>query len=249
MTTPWWETFFDETYADFGLAAADPERVAGIVEFLLETLDVKAGDRLFDQCCGIGRLSLPLARRGLRVVGVDQVAGYLERARAAAASMDLPVECHCADAMAFVADPPCHGAVNWFTSFGYHEDDAVNVRMFQRAYESLRPGGRYAVDYISMPMVFARFQTRHFTEKEPGGVIVLEEPKPDFARGMIESEWTFLHTDGRRDRRRVSTRIYMPHEIVALLRRCGFGAIELYGSTGGEPFDRLSPRCIAVARK
>ena len=249
MTARWWHSFFDETYADFGLATTTPERVARAVNFLLDKLDVKAGDRLLDQCCGIGRLSLPLARHGVHVVGVDQEAGYVERARAHADQLGVSAKFHCADAFEFVAEPPCDAACNWFTSFGYDDDDQVNIRMFQRVFESLRPGGRFAVDYLSMPMIFARFQTRHFTEQETGGLIVLEAPTPDFARGMLDCDWTFIHPDGKRTRRRVSTRMYLPHEIVALLRRSGFGDVDLYGSTDGEPYDRLSPRCIAVARK
>ena len=80
-------------------------------------------------------------------------------------------------------------------------------------------------------------------------VLVLEAATPDFRRGMIDSEWTFLHPDGRRDRRHVSTRMYMPHEIVAMLERCGFGIDGLYGSVDGEPFELESRRCIVVARK
>ena len=43
--------------------------------------------------------------------------------------------------------------------------------------------------------------------------------------------------------------MYLPHEIVGLLRRCGFGDVELLGSIEGEAFGLDTPRCIAVARK
>ena len=39
------------------------------------------------------------------------------------------------------------------------------------------------------------------------------------------------------------------HEIVGLLKRCGFGDVELFGSIEGEAFGLDTPRCIAVARK
>ena len=83
----------------------------------------------------------------------------------------------------------------------------------------------------------------------PDSVIVVEEPVPDFVRGMIDSVWTFIHPDGRREQRRIATRMYMPHEIAGLLTRCGFDGVELHGSVEGEPYGLDAPRCIAVARK
>jgi SAM-dependent methyltransferase len=248
--TPWWPAFFDETYASFGLVDRDPERARRTVDFLFDVLQLQPGMRLFDQCCGIGRLSVPLAERGIHVVGVDQAAAYVERARAD--TRGLPAEFHCADAHAFVAPEPCDAAINWFTSVGYVEDDEANARIFERAHASLKPGGRYAVDYQNVPRVLREFRERFFQgpgPDDPEGVIVVEESAADFARGMIDSVWTFIHPDGRRDRRRVSTRLYMPHEIAGLLRRCGFERIELYGSVEGEPFGLNTARCITVARR
>ena len=76
-----------------------------------------------------------------------------------------------------------------------------------------------------------------------------EQPVLDFARGMIDSVWTFIHPDGRREQRSISIRMYLPHEIVGLLHGCGFDAVELFGSIKGEAFGLDTPRCIAVARK
>jgi SAM-dependent methyltransferase len=248
--TPWWHTFFDRTYADFGLADTDPQRIGAAVDFLCKVLELQPGMYLFDQCCGIGRLSLPLARRGVHVIGVDLIEAYIEHARGEAGG--LPAEFHCADAFEFVPDRACDAAINWFTSFGYHEDDQVNVRMFERAFASLKPGARFAAEYQNLPGLCRRFRDRYWQGTDPAdpdSVIVVEQPTPDFARGMIDSVWTFIHPDGRRDQRRVSTRMYMPHEIVGLLRHSGFGEIELYGSVEGEPLGLDSPRCIAVARR
>ena len=250
--TPWWRTFFDRTYADFGLTDADPEHIAKTAEFLHRVLELGEGLRVFDQCCGVGRLSLPLARRGMRVTGVDQTEAYIEQARRAARDEGLPAEFHCADAFEFVTERPCDAAVNWFTSCGYDDRDEVNVRMLRCAFDSIRPGGRFVVDYQNLPKVFRRFQHRSWHGADPAStdsVIVAEQPVPDFARGMIDSVWTFIHPDGRREQRQCSTRMYMPHEIVGLLKQCGFGDVELFGSIEGEAFGLDTPRCIAVARK
>src|SRR5262245_25674439 len=70
----WWNEFFDDAYADISLVprTAEAERAQeAAASFLKSKLRLDAGATVFDQCCGIGRLSLPLAARGVRVVGVD----------------------------------------------------------------------------------------------------------------------------------------------------------------------------------
>ena len=184
--SPWWHRFFDLTYAEIGLTEADPERVATTVEFLHRVLELGEGMRVFDQCCGVGRLSLPLARRGVQVTGVDQTADYIEQADRSARDEGLPAEFHCADAFEFVTGDLCDAAVNWFTSFGYDVRDEVNARMLRCAFDSVKPGGRFVVDYLNLPKVFRRFQHRSWHGADPAstdGVIVAEEPVLDFARG------------------------------------------------------------------
>jgi hypothetical protein len=81
------------------------------------------------------------------------------------------------------------------------------------------------------------------------GLIVLQESKPDFLRGVMHSNWTFIYPDGKRVLKHIEPRLYMPHEIVRMLSRCGFDAIELFGSADGEPYERLSKRLIIRARR
>lgn len=247
----WWTRFFDFTYAEFGLVPAseeDENRREQAADFLAQVLRFQPGQTVLDQCCGVGRMSIPVARRGVRVIGVDLAAGYADAARAAAEKEQLDCAFYAADAFEFVAPEPCEAAFNWFTSFGYHRDDRENVRMLARAFESLVPGGRFALDYVSVPRVFRVFHG-HPAAHQRGEVWVIEEPAVDFEAGMIRTRWTFLHPDGRRETRRVEIRTYMPNELMALLRQAGFSDLELFGSTAGEPFDRLSRRLIVAGRR
>jgi SAM-dependent methyltransferase len=236
----WWSTFFDDTYAAIGLDTRPTDAVDNIIAFL----GVEPGARIFDQCCGNGRLAVPLAQRGFHVVGVDQAASYIATAKSRA--VGTTAEFHAGDAFEFTTEP-CDGAYNWFTSFGYHRDDRVNIRMLQRAFESLRPGARLALEYISVPRVLADFRPA-MVERFPDDVWLLQEPTIDFVDGMFQGSWTLLHPDGRREVRRSENRAYMPHEIVALFRTTGFTQVGVFG-TDRAPFDRASRRCIVVGTR
>src|SRR5687768_4028043 len=66
---------------------------AGEVEQALALLGpLPAGAAVLDLCCGVGRHSIELARRGFCVTGVDRFEPFLDRARSAAADAGVSVE-------------------------------------------------------------------------------------------------------------------------------------------------------------
>src|SRR5262249_53201722 len=141
----WWESLYDELAAEVFLAATDPAELDATATFLIDHLALSPGDLVFDQCCGIGTVALALAGRGLRVLGVDQSEPYVRRAAAEAQRRGLPgCSFHAGDACAFAPAQRCAAAFNWRTGFG-NADDEANGRMLARAFEALRPGGRFAL--------------------------------------------------------------------------------------------------------
>lgn len=53
-----------------------------MIDHALALIDCRAGDRVLDLFCGLGNFTLPLARRGAGVVGVEGEAGLVRRAQA-----------------------------------------------------------------------------------------------------------------------------------------------------------------------
>ena len=62
---------------DYGIFAKYLEK--GALEFF-DRLDIAPGTRLLDVACGAGQLTLPAARRGIDVVGIDLAANLVEQA-------------------------------------------------------------------------------------------------------------------------------------------------------------------------
>ena len=251
MSCGWWEPLYDDVLADVLLARTDPAELAATVAFLVELLHLEPGDRVFDQCCGIGSTSLPLARRGLAVIAFDQAPGYVERARRDAEAAGLELELRVADAFEHVVRPACRAGFNWWTSFGYADDDARNAAMLRRAFESLEPGGRFALDFMNVPGVLRAFERHTVTRRDTvaGEVVLLRESAIDASAGALGKRWTWFLPDGRRVERTSRVRLYLPNTLVEMLRACGFADVELFGSVDTEPLDLDSPRCICVARR
>ena len=245
----WWTSFFDSTYATIGLETSDVAKRDATIDLIVQLLQLSPGDTVFDQCCGIGRISIPLARRGYNIIGVDQGMRYADTARERAATENLPCELYTGDAFDFVAPRKCNAGINWFTSFGYDRDDRVNIKMLQRARESLVPGGRFALEYISIAKVFAEFRSCMLDKMTLDGqeLWLIQEPSIDFKGGMIQGSWTFLRTDGTREVRRTENRAYMPHELIRLFTEAGFVDVDIFGSDA-KAFERTSRRLIVVGR-
>lgn len=235
----WWRDLYDERVAALLLDAVDDAESEATADFLVERLGLRAGDRVFDQCAGTGRLSAPLAARGFAVVAVEQSDAYVARIHERAPA----VEAHAGDAFEFVARPPCAAAFNWWTSFGYLADDAGNLRMLRRAFESLRPDGRFALDFLNLPQILRAFRAHEVAHR--AGLTLTRHTGLDLARGLMHKRWQIEPGGIVRD---TTVRAYQPHELVRLAEQAGFADVALVGSIRGEPLELDSPRCILLAR-
>ena len=94
-------------------------------------LDPRPGERITDFFCGLGNFTLPIARSGAEVLGVEGSAGLLARAQVNAQANGLAERCRFASANLFEAeecarlpacdkallDPPREGAIELVKSF------------------------------------------------------------------------------------------------------------------------------------
>ena len=62
----------------------------GALEFF-DRLNIAPGTRLLDVGCGAGQLTLPAARLGIKVTGLDLAANLVEQARSKAAAEGLEI--------------------------------------------------------------------------------------------------------------------------------------------------------------
>src|SRR5208283_3335752 len=98
------------------MARTDQADLDATIAFLTDKLQLKAGATIFDQCCGLGGMSIPLAKLGFRMVGVDLCHKYIAMAQAEAAAAKLQAEFAVGDAFVFVPGRACDAALNWYTS-------------------------------------------------------------------------------------------------------------------------------------
>jgi SAM-dependent methyltransferase len=215
-----------------------PEEVDGLVALL----GLTPAALVLDLCCGPGRHSLELARRGFSVTGVDLHAPYLEQARREAAG----VEWVHGDMREFCRERAFDAAVNLYSSFGYFEDQEDDRRVARNLCRSLKPGGAFLIDTMSKEVLARKFQPRAWHELDDGAVL-LEDRRIEEGWGGIRTTWTRIR--GRDQQSFTFTmRLYSGTELATLLRDAGFATVTLFGWLDGRPYDHEARRLVALAR-
>ncbi|MBD3235839.1 MAG: methyltransferase domain-containing protein [Candidatus Eisenbacteria bacterium] len=213
---------------------------------ILALLDLPAGAHLLDLCCGPGRHSLELARRGFQVTGVDRTARYLDRARKAARTEGLAVEFMEADMRCFRRPQAFDAALNLYTSFGYFSDPRDDRRVLENLRASLRAGGELLMELMGKEVLARGFRERDWVEYADGTKL-LEQRVLDPDWSHVTCRWTIVRADRQRSFR-LRLRLYAASELRALLEASGFEQVRIHGGLDGRPYDQDARRLIACAR-
>jgi len=235
-----WEAFEPILFAQHWSAA--PVEVDAIISLL----QLQRGMSILDLCCGLGRHSLELARRGFRVTGVDRTRRYLDKAAAQAANEGLQIEFVHEDMRNFCRPDSFDAVVNAYTSFGYFEDPREDRQVAMNIWRSLKPGGVLIMEMMGKEVLARIFEERSWREED--GVLILEERKIRSGWDWIDARWN-LFQNGRRIEKTLSLRLYSAAELTSLLRDCGFARAEVYGDLAGSAYDHTAKRLVVVGHK
>lgn len=250
-TDAWCERFFDADYVRiWGPRCTPGEDEAAS---LWRILALSEGCHVLDAPCGYGRVSLPLARLGASVLGVDRSAALLEEAerrRGDLAPERLRYLRH--DLRVPLAESGFDVALNLATSLGYGSEDD-DVAILRTLAGAVRSGGAVAVDTIHRDAVAAMLAHQVAPAyRLADGTLVFEEPRLDPVAGRIEttSYWSGPSGSGRKS---ASIRAYALTELLRLIERVGLRLRAALQPGSGAPFEGRGPffggRVLLVAER
>jgi SAM-dependent methyltransferase len=205
------------------------------------------GPKVADLCCGFGRITLELARRGFAATGVDLTPAYLASARDDAAYEHLEVEFLRQDVREFKRENAFDLAVNLYISFGYFENKDDDLLFARNVYESLKKGGCFIIETLGKEIAVRDFVEAEWFER--AGFYVLTQYEVVNSWECLKNRWILIDKEGRRIERNFTQRLYAATEIRALLLEAGFSGAEIYGSWDEGPYGDRAESLIAVGRK
>lgn len=214
------------------------ELVNGMIE-VLEGFGIESGN-LLDLCCGNGRVSIYMAERGFKTVGVDISRAFLEDARRRAQEhgvsnlatfLEGDVR-KLKEAVSQRYSVPFDVVVSVWTSIGfYEEEDDLNI--FRQARELSREEAiLFVAETMHSEYLSIKFAPASYTELDH--ILMLENRKYDPITSQATTSWIFYNKRGQDlefiDKVDSTHHVYSLSELSSLLRKAGWETVASYGN-------------------
>ncbi len=236
-----WLLFYDWMFPEESFHQAEEQAMD-----IIQITGVESG-AVLDLCCGPGRHSVPLAKKGFQVTGVDLQPMLIEKARDYSAQEDVAVEYVEENMLTFKRTNFFDLAISMFSSFGYFSDPDDDFRVIKNVYYSLKSGGKFLLD-VRGKEIHAMENITNFSQEMPNGDLI-------FHRSKVNDDWTksyadWVYVSGEKAHKfEMSVNLYAGAELRVLLQKAGFPVVKIYGDLKGGAYDHNAKRLVVVAEK
>jgi SAM-dependent methyltransferase len=200
------------------------------VDFYVEEA-LASGGPVVELAVGTGRIAVPIAKAGVRVIGVDESPAMLEGARAYAERENVSplVDLRLGD----LRDPPVDERVPLatvpFRSLLHMADEHEKLRALTAAASVLEPGGRFIFDVFAPSPEDIEETDGRWLEREPG---IFERADWD-----LEARRLVLSVRGGEQSARFALHWLSAPEWNALIEDAGLVAEAIFGWFDRRPYD------------
>lgn len=210
-----------------------------------------APQSIVDLACGTGSMSVLLAQKGYRVLGVDASEQMLMQASRKAQTLSENAPYFICQKMQSLRLPyPVDAVVCCLDGINYLTKPADCQKTFSRVYRALKPGGVFIFD-INTPYKLKSLDGQVFLDENEDTYCVwraaFNEKKNVLQYGMD----LFQRNGGvwLRSAEEHDEYAYEPEELVRMLREAGFGGVELFSDRKFTKPDEKELRIYVTARK
>lgn len=233
----WYREWFGEEYLEL-YSHRDEEEARKHVAFFRSQFGMLRGC-ILDLACGKGRHIREFRNAGYKVVGCDLSWILLRHGLAEMGPMPLAR----ADMRRLpFADGCFDGLVNFFTSFGYFDEEDENLRAVREMSRVLSKGAPFLFDYLNVDRELDRLVEREEKKSERGTILIerwFDSASRTFNKRITIGERRFLER----------VRGYDLDEITAIFAAGGMAIRDAFGDFDGGHFHRDSPRLILLGTR
>ena len=240
-------SYFDGYYKDIWRAVIPDELTVKEVDFMQQYFNLKSGDKVLDIMCGYGRHAFALAKKGMLVTAVDNLADYINEIKKTAEQERLFINAEETDIINYEIKDFFDLAICMGNSLNFFDADDT-TKLMRTVSGHLKPGGHFLINSWSLTEIVAK----HFIERgwrETAGLKFLTESKFLFHPTRVETEHTIISPAGDTETKTGIDYIFSISEIETMLNKAGFILKEVYSIPGKKKFTLGEPRAYIVAEK
>jgi D-alanine-D-alanine ligase len=227
----WWRYIFNSIYLKTdGDVIDDAQITAREIDVFSDILKLLQQDRILDLCCGQGRASLELARRGFgNVEGLDRSRYLIQKARTQSKKENLSVKFREGDARKLPYQADSFDVVMVLgNSFGYFESAREDVRVLKEIFRVLKPWGKLLIDVTDGEYLKRKFQPRSWEWIDKNYFVCRERSLSHDKQRLISREVVTHVKKGVIADQFYAERLYTRKALEDLLRSAGFSDVAVH---------------------
>lgn len=228
----WWRRIFNAIYLKTdGDVVDDLQITKNEIDMFTDVAKLSPKDRILDLCCGQGRHTLELARRGFQnVEGLDRSHYLIQKARAQVKKERLPIRFREGDARKLPYPSDTFDVVMILgNSFGYFETVEDDLRVLREVYRVLKPWGRLLVDVSDGEYLRKHFQARSWEWMDKNHFVVRERSLSLDKQRLISREIVNNVCKGVIADQFYAERLYSRDSLGEVFKRAGYSDVTIHG--------------------
>lgn len=224
------------------------------LQFYKRWLPKDKNARILELCCGTGRLTLPIAKDGFDISGVDFTASMLDRAKTKASKAGLAVEFIEADIRNLVLPERYDLIFIPFNSIHHLYKNEDLFKAFAVVKSHLKVGGQFLLDCFNPNirlMVEGEKEQKEiaaYTTDDGRAVLIKQIMRYENKTQINRIAWHY-YINGKFDSvQNLDMRLFFPQELDSYLERNEFTIIHKFGNFEGTEFSDHSEKQIFVCQ-
>jgi SAM-dependent methyltransferase len=224
------------------------------LEFYKRWLPPNKDARILELCCGTGRLTIPIAKDGYDISGVDYTSSMLEKAKAKASERGLEVEFIEADIRTLDLPEKYDLIFIPFNSIHHLYKNEDLFKAFSVVKNHLQEGGLFLLDCFNPNIQFIvegekeQKEIAEYTTTDGRKVLIKQTMRYENRTQINRIEWHYFINDAFNSIQNLDMRLFFPQELDAYLEWNGFRIIHKFGSFEEEAFNDHSEKQIFICK-
>jgi D-alanine-D-alanine ligase len=227
----WWRTLFNAVYLTTdGDVVENDENTVHEIDTLIKAVDIKKNDEILDLCCGQGRHSIELARRGYNyLTGIDRSGFLIRLARRRAKAAYLQIKFKEGDARSIALPESSRECVLLMgNSFGYFDQEEDDTAVLEAVKKVLKSDGKIVLDLTDGDWIKKNYEPRSWEWVDKNQFVCRERSISKDGDRLISREVVVHAERGVIADQFYAERLYSKERICQLLEDVGFKNIKVH---------------------